>query len=248
METLDKIGGSHGFGRVDMVENRLVGIKSRETYEAAGSLSLIMAHRELEDLTLTRELQHFKTGIDQRLTELIYEGLWFSPLANALRAFIDKHPEVRERGRPSAVLQRIVSAGGAPVPAFALHCQAGHLRSRRHLQPRIGQGLHPACGDCRSRSGPANTTSADLDPDGGTDKPWGGRFVAGQDPLFERLNASIPFDHVLAPFDIEGSLAHVRMLGAIGVLTAEERDTILAGLAAIAGEVERGTFSLVAPG
>ncbi len=74
----------------DMVENRLVGIKSRETYEVAGSLSLIMAHGELEDLTLTRELQHFKTGIDQRLTELIYEGLWFSPLANALRAFIDE--------------------------------------------------------------------------------------------------------------------------------------------------------------
>ena len=90
VETLDRIGGAHGFGRVDMVENRLVGIKSRETYEVAGSLSLIMAHRELEDLTLTRELQHFKTGIDQRLTELIYEGLWFSPLANALRAFIDE--------------------------------------------------------------------------------------------------------------------------------------------------------------
>ncbi len=77
----------------------------------------------------------------------------------------------------------------------------------------------------------------------GAQKPWGGRFSAGQDPLFERLNASIPFDHVLAPFDIEGSRAHARMLGAIGVLTAEERDTILAGLAAIAGEVERGTFS-----
>ncbi len=90
VETVDKIGGSHGFGRVDMVENRLVGIKSRETYEVAGSLSLIMAHREIEDLTLTRELQHFKTIIDQRLTELIYEGLWFSPLADAVRAFIDE--------------------------------------------------------------------------------------------------------------------------------------------------------------
>ena len=79
-------------------------------------------------------------------------------------------------------------------------------------------------------------------PGGGTNKPWGGRFTAGQDPLFERLNASIPFDHVLAPFDVEGSRAHVHMLGAIGVLTAEERDSILAGLAAIAGEVERGAF------
>jgi argininosuccinate synthase len=90
VETLDKVGGAHGFGRVDMVENRLVGIKSRETYEVAGSLSLITAHREIEDLTLTRELQHFKRAIDQRLADLIYDGLWFSPLAEALRAFIDE--------------------------------------------------------------------------------------------------------------------------------------------------------------
>jgi len=90
VETLDKLGGAHGFGRVDMVENRLVGIKSRETYEVAGSLSLIMAHREIEDLTLTRELQHFKTMIEQRMTELIYDGLWFSPLAECLRAFLDE--------------------------------------------------------------------------------------------------------------------------------------------------------------
>ena len=90
VESVDMLGGAHGFGRLDMVENRLVGIKSREVYEEAGSLSLIMAHREVEDLTLTRELQHFKTVIDQRLSELIYDGLWFSPLARALRAFIDE--------------------------------------------------------------------------------------------------------------------------------------------------------------
>ena len=90
VETIDAVGGAHGFGRLDMVENRLVGIKSREVYEEAGSLALIMAHRELEDLTLTRELQHFKTGIDQRMSELIYDGLWYSPLASALRAFIDE--------------------------------------------------------------------------------------------------------------------------------------------------------------
>jgi argininosuccinate lyase len=76
----------------------------------------------------------------------------------------------------------------------------------------------------------------------GSDKLWGGRFAGGQDPLFERLNASIPFDHVLAPFDIQGSQAHVRMLATIGVLSEEERDSLLAGLAAIASEVERGVF------
>ena len=90
VELVDKVGSAHGFGRVDMVENRLVGIKSRETYEVAGSLALIKAHREIEDLALTRELQHFKRMVDQRLTELIYDGLWFSPLADAIRAFIDE--------------------------------------------------------------------------------------------------------------------------------------------------------------
>jgi argininosuccinate lyase len=79
--------------------------------------------------------------------------------------------------------------------------------------------------------------------DSGTGKPWGGRFTAAQAPLFERLNASIPFDHVLARFDVSGSEAHVRMLGSIGVLTPDERDRILTGLAQVGREVEEGAFS-----
>lgn len=78
---------------------------------------------------------------------------------------------------------------------------------------------------------------------GGRKKPWGGRFESEQAPLFERLNASIPFDHVLAPFDIQGSRAHVRMLADIGALSAEERDVILRGLEEIADEVARGSFA-----
>ncbi len=77
----------------------------------------------------------------------------------------------------------------------------------------------------------------------GAKSAWGGRFESEPAPLFERLHASIPFDHVLAPFDIAGSRAHVRMLADIAVLTTEERDQILAGLDQIAGEVEEGAFS-----
>ena len=80
---------------------------------------------------------------------------------------------------------------------------------------------------------------------GGTKKPWGGRFESEQAPLFERLNASIPFDHVLAPYDIAGSRAHVSMLAGIGVLTQGERDRILGGLDQIAREVEDGVFSWI---
>ena len=85
---LNEMAGKHGIGRIDHVENRLVGIKSREVYEAPGAITLLKAHKELEDLTLVKELAHFKPIISQKLGELIYNGLWFSPLRNALEAFI----------------------------------------------------------------------------------------------------------------------------------------------------------------
>jgi len=89
IRSVDALGGRYGFGRVDMVENRRVGIKSRELYEVPGALGIIAAHRALEDLTLERELAHFKPGIEQRWADLVYDGLWFSPLRAALDAFID---------------------------------------------------------------------------------------------------------------------------------------------------------------
>ena len=97
IDSIDALGGSHGFGRIDMIENRLVGIKSREIYETPGALALIMAHREIEDLVLTRDLIHFKRGVEQRLADMIYDGQWFSPLADSLRAFV-AHTQLRVSG------------------------------------------------------------------------------------------------------------------------------------------------------
>ncbi|MEC0664758.1 argininosuccinate synthase [Priestia flexa] len=85
---LNDIAGKHGVGRIDHVENRLVGIKSREVYECPAAMTLIKAHKELEDLTLVKEVAHFKPIIEKKLTEVIYEGLWFSPLTNSLLAFL----------------------------------------------------------------------------------------------------------------------------------------------------------------
>jgi argininosuccinate synthase len=90
VKTLNRIAGQSGFGRIDHVENRLVGIKSREVYECPASLLLIKAHQELEHLTLTKDVLHFKYGIEQKYTELIYNGLWFSPLKSALDGFIEE--------------------------------------------------------------------------------------------------------------------------------------------------------------
>ncbi|MEX0832632.1 MAG: argininosuccinate synthase [Actinomycetota bacterium] len=89
VKRIDALGGTYGFGRVDMIENRRVGIKSREVYEVPGALALIGAHQALEDLTLERGVGHFKPGIERRWADLVYDGLWFSPLRRALDAFVD---------------------------------------------------------------------------------------------------------------------------------------------------------------
>ena len=85
---LNTVAGANGVGRIDMVEDRLVGIKSREIYESPAALTIIAAHRELETLTLTRDVLRFKTTVEQRYAELTYEGLWFTPLKSAFDAFI----------------------------------------------------------------------------------------------------------------------------------------------------------------
>ncbi|MFA5788099.1 MAG: argininosuccinate synthase, partial [Actinomycetota bacterium] len=86
---LNRRVGAHGVGRIDMIENRLVGIKSREIYECPAAMALITAHRDLEDLTLDRDLAHQKARLEILYTELVYNGLWFSPLKQALDAFIE---------------------------------------------------------------------------------------------------------------------------------------------------------------
>jgi len=89
IEQLNTRAGVQGVGRLDMVEDRLVGIKSREVYEVPGAQVLITAHQEMENLTMERDLARFKRSVDQRWTELVYDGLWFSPLKRALDAFIE---------------------------------------------------------------------------------------------------------------------------------------------------------------
>ncbi len=90
---LNEIAGKNGVGRIDHVENRLVGIKSREVYEAPAALVLIKAHQDLESLVMTKDILHYKKVVEQHYSDLIYNGLWFSPLKEALDAFIEKSQE-----------------------------------------------------------------------------------------------------------------------------------------------------------
>ncbi len=90
---LNQIVGKHGYGRIDMIENRLVGIKSREVYETPALLALIHAHRDLESLTLTADVTQYKRGIEETYSKLVYNGLWYSPLKGALDAFVKQTQE-----------------------------------------------------------------------------------------------------------------------------------------------------------
>jgi argininosuccinate synthase len=90
IQQLNHRAGAQGVGRLDMVEDRLVGIKSREVYEAPGAIALLTAHQELVNVTVERDLARFGRGVSQRWTELVYDGLWFSPLRRALSGFLDE--------------------------------------------------------------------------------------------------------------------------------------------------------------
>ena len=90
IQQLNERAGAQGVGRIDMVEDRLVGIKSREVYEAPGAIALMTAHEELEAVTVERELARYKRQVELRWTELVYDGLWFSPLKRALDGFVDE--------------------------------------------------------------------------------------------------------------------------------------------------------------
>jgi len=89
IEHMNALAGKHGVGRIDVVEDRLIGIKSREVYEAPGAMALIAAHEELESLTLERDLARYKRGVEAEWSNLVYDGLWYSGLKRSLDAFID---------------------------------------------------------------------------------------------------------------------------------------------------------------
>jgi len=119
IDTLNRLGGKHGIGQADLVENRLVGMKSRGVYETPGGTILVAAHRTLESLTLDRETMHYKQQVALKYAELVYYGLWFSPLREALDAFVE-------------VSQRNVT-GSVRMKLFKGHCTPAGVKSPKSL-------------------------------------------------------------------------------------------------------------------
>ena len=260
--TIDAIGGAHGFGRVDMIENRLVGIKSREIYEVPGALALITAHKELEDLVLTRDLIHFKRTIEAKLADMIYEGQWFDPLTEACKSFLFSTQErvsgaVRLRfykgtctaeGRRSAnTLYNYKLATYSKEDEFSHTAAAGFTELWGlpiEMWARVGKEIALEATEMRHASERApQLGAAERRRRGGTmSKARSGRFASERSAAFVALNSSLALDWRLWPEDIEGSAAHARALERAGVLTAAEREAVEGGLAAVAAEIEAGTF------
>jgi argininosuccinate synthase len=119
IETLNHLGGKHGIGQADLVENRLVGMKSRGVYETPGGTILTIAHSTLESLTLDREMMHYKQQVAQKYAELVYYGQWFSPLREALDAFVN-------------ITQQNVS-GEVKVKLFKGRCSPAGVKSPNSL-------------------------------------------------------------------------------------------------------------------
>jgi argininosuccinate synthase len=151
VETLNRVAGAHGVGRLDLVENRLVGIKSRGVYETPAGTVLHIAHRELERLVLDRDTLHFKQSVSVRYAQLIYDGLWFSTLREALAGFVDETEkevtgEVQggSTGRAGCRCPRFYRQDSPPSEGRLPH--AGRRRVHPPLRLPERSGAHPASG------------------------------------------------------------------------------------------------------
>lgn len=158
MQKLNKLGGRHGIGRVDMVENRFVGMKSRGVYETPGGAILHYAHRQMESLTMDREVMHLRDSLIPKYSELVYNGFWFAPEREVLQALVDesqKHVSGTVRvklykgniiaaGRKSAVSlynPHIATMEADPTQAYNQDDATGFIRLNG-LRLRVGAGVH----------------------------------------------------------------------------------------------------------
>jgi len=158
MQTLNKLGGRHGIGRVDMVENRFVGMKSRGVYETPGGAILHFAHRQMESLTMDREVMHLRDSLIPKYSELVYNGFWFAPEREVLQALVDesqKHVSGTVRvklykgniiaaGRKSSVSlynPHIATMEADPTQAYNQDDATGFIRLNG-LRLKVGAGVH----------------------------------------------------------------------------------------------------------
>ncbi len=228
IETLNDVAAANGVGRIDLVENRLVGIKSRGAYETPGGTLLILAHRELEALCIDRETAHYQELLSLRYAELVYYGLWFTPLREALDAFFaSTQQRVTGYYRPAA-LQRKRGFHPSEFTAFALPQRSRELRDDS-LQPQRRRGFYQSLRAVRNcAAGGLHEVNSSL-PTRSGGRMWSGRFDRGPDEIFDQFQRSFSFDRRLMPYEIAVDRAWAHAIEGAGILTSEEvRKTLTA--------------------
>ena len=243
--------GAYGFGRIDMVENRRVGIKSREVYECPGALALILAHADLEGVCLERDVMREKGRLESRFAELVYDGLWHSPLRRALDAFmVDTQEHVTGEVRLALDAGRCYVSGRRAPKGLYDHGLATYDASDtfRHRDAEGFVRLWGLSVETWARRQGAPMTSRTGGSGQAPEEPpappqgaalWQGRF--GDAPAEELLDftESLSFDSRLATDDLAGSRAHVDMLARVGLISEEERSVVAAALDPGGGRARR---------
>ena len=120
LDTLNKLGGEHGIGRVDLVENRFVGMKSRGVYETPGVTILQAAHRALESITMDREVMHLRDSLGVKFAENVYYGFWFAPEFKLMRKFVDETQDERDGRREAETVPRQRDGSWTSFTSFTL--------------------------------------------------------------------------------------------------------------------------------
>ena len=142
LEELNKIGGEHGIGRIDLVENRFVGMKSRGCYETPGGTLIMQAHQELESLTLDKNTLHYKQKLALDYAEMVYNGLWFTPLREALDAFFEATSQTTT-GEVTLRLYKGTAAAGEPqIAVLAVFAEYRQLHHGRRVRSERRAGIH----------------------------------------------------------------------------------------------------------
>ena len=235
--------GRYGWGRLDMVENRRVGIKSREIYECPAALALILAHADLESITLERDLLREKARLEPRYAELVYDGLWFSPLREALDAFVDASQghvtgEVRLRLEPGRVLRRRPPRRRTRSTTTSSPPTTPPTRSATRTPP--ASCASGASGCRRSPAARARPSERRREARPRPDRSGTAASPRARPTSCSRSRDSLPFDRRLAPDDLAGSRAHVAMLARVGLLTDEEAAAVTDALDRVGQELDGG--------
>ena len=228
VELLNEIGARNAIGRIDLVENRFVGIKSRGIYETPGGTLITAAHRELEALTLDREVKHYKQHISLKYAEIVYYGLWFTPLREALDGFVET-TQKNVTGTVKLALYKGNVRSSRTAVSYSLY--SNDLSSFT-----MGESYDQkdANGFIRILGLPARTRARLLQKERDCSvKMWSGRFREPLDPEFEAWQRSFPFDWRLLPQEMAASKAHAQTIAAAGIFSAGELIQVLGTLDAI---------------